>query len=72
MVTTEHAPLGPFRLLERRHGLAEIVERGGRVLAERRRVIPPHIERESLVLTKNASRHGNQLAQQRLGFFEAL
>ena len=25
---TEHAPGGPFRVLERRHGLAEIVERG--------------------------------------------
>ena len=25
---TEHAPRGPFRVLERRHGLAEIVERG--------------------------------------------
>ena len=29
--TAEHAPRGPFRLLERRHGLAEIVERGGGV-----------------------------------------
>ena len=28
----EHAPRGPFRVLERRHGLAEIVERGGWVL----------------------------------------
>ena len=26
--TSEHAPGGPFRRLERRHGLAEIVERG--------------------------------------------
>ena len=34
----EHAPRDPFRLLERRHGLAEIVERGGGVLEERRRV----------------------------------
>ena len=25
---TEHSPRGPFRFLERRHGLAEIVERG--------------------------------------------
>ena len=29
---TEHAPCGPFRLLQRRHGLAEIVERGSVVL----------------------------------------
>ena len=27
MRATEHAPSGPFQLLERRHGLAEIVER---------------------------------------------
>ena len=31
---TEHAPSGPFRLLQRRHGLAEIVERGSVVLVE--------------------------------------
>ena len=31
----EYAPRGPFRGLERRHGLAEIVERGGGVLVER-------------------------------------
>ena len=29
-----HAPRDPSRVLERRHDLAEIVERGGRVLAE--------------------------------------
>ena len=28
MRAPEHAPRGPFRLLERRHGLADIVERG--------------------------------------------
>ena len=31
----EHAPGGPFRVLERRYGLAEIVERGRGVIAER-------------------------------------
>ena len=31
----EHAPRGPFQLLERRHCLAEIVERGAGVPAER-------------------------------------
>ena len=31
---TEHAPHGSLGLLERRHGLAEIVERGGGVLVE--------------------------------------
>ena len=30
---TEHAARGPFYLLERRHGLAEILERGAGVLA---------------------------------------
>ena len=29
----EHPPRNPFYVLERRHGLAEIVERGGGVLA---------------------------------------
>ena len=38
MFAAEHAPGDPLRLLERRHGLAEIVERGGGVLAERLRV----------------------------------
>ena len=28
MRAAEHAPRGPFRVLEGRHGLAEIVERG--------------------------------------------
>ena len=32
MRTPEHAPRDPFRVLERRHGLAEIVERGAGVL----------------------------------------
>ncbi len=35
MRAAEHAPRGPFRVLERRYGLAEIVERGAGVLAER-------------------------------------
>ena len=30
---SKHASRGPFRILERRHGFAEIVERGGGVLA---------------------------------------
>ena len=36
--TAEHAPRDRFYLLERRHGLAEIVERGVVVKKERRRV----------------------------------
>ena len=38
MRDSEHAPRDPFHLLERRHGLAEIVERGVGVLVERIRV----------------------------------
>ena len=34
-----HAPRDAFRLLERRYGLAHIVERGAGVIAEHRRVI---------------------------------
>ena len=41
MRAAEHAPRDPSRVLERRHGLAEIVERGGGVLVERLRVKPP-------------------------------
>ena len=40
----------PFRLLERRHSLAEIVGRGAVVIPERPRVIPPHREREFITL----------------------
>ena len=36
----EQASRDPFRVLERRHCLAEIVERGGGVLVERLREIP--------------------------------
>jgi len=35
VLATEHAPRGPFRVFERRDGLAEIVERGGGVPVER-------------------------------------
>jgi hypothetical protein len=46
MYATEHAPGGPFQLLERRHGLAEIVERGAVFRVERHRIICPYRERE--------------------------
>ena len=51
--------------------LADIVERGGGVLVERARVIPPQIERHIMTLAENASRHGHFFAQQRLGFLVA-
>jgi hypothetical protein len=39
MRATEHAPRCPYHLLERRQGLAEIVERGTVVFVECQRVI---------------------------------
>ena len=72
MSATEDAPSDPFHVLLRRHGLAEIVERGGGVLAEHRRVTRPHLERESMSFSENASSHRHRFAQQCLGFFEAL
>ena len=68
----EHAPRDRFYLLERRHGLAQIVERGVGVSAERLRVNPPHRERESILISENAPRHGDRFSQQCLGFFQAL
>ena len=69
---TEHAPRDPFYVLERRHGLAEIVERGAGVRAKRLRVIPPHPERELMTLSENAARHGNRFAHQMLAFCVAM
>ena len=62
MRATEHAPRGPCQVLERRHGLAEVTERGGGVLVERLRVIHPHPEREIMTLAEDASRHGRHFA----------
>ena len=64
MRASEHAPRDPSRVLERRHGLAEIVKRGGGVLAEHRRVNRPHFERKSISFSENASRHAHRFAQQ--------
>ena len=52
--TPEHAPRSPFNLLERIHGLAEIVERSAGVIVERHRVIRPHPEREIMAFSENA------------------
>ena len=68
----EHAPRGLFQILEGRHGLAEIVERGAGVKVERPRIKPPQFERIFIAYANNSSRHGHHFAQQRLGFFEAL
>ena len=58
MLVTKHAPRGPCRLLERRHGLAEIVKRGAGVLVERLPVNPPTLDdlREAVTTLKELER----------------
>ena len=56
MRAAEHAPRCPFRLIERRHCLAEIVERCAVVSEESRdglspRATPPHLEREHILFS---------------------
>ena len=68
----EHASRGPLRVLERRYGLAEIVERGVVVFVERLHVTPTNREREIMAIPENASRHGHHLTQPCLGFCVAL
>ena len=72
MRAPEHAPRGTFNLHERRHGLAEIVERGAVVMVERHRVHQSHPEREIITVSNNASRHGYDFARECLSFIEAL
>ena len=72
MRAAQHTTRGPFRLLERRHGLTEIVERSVAALAEHPPVIRPHTETDFIAFSEDASRYGYRSAQQRLGFFEAL
>ena len=72
MRAAEYAPRDPTRVHERRHGLAEIVGRGAIGFVERLGVILPHLEREVVVITENASRRGQRFEKQGLGFFEAL
>ena len=51
MRAAEHAPRSPLRILERRHGLAEIVEGGAVVQVERPRVNPPRLIHEDTTAT---------------------
>ena len=55
---TEHAPRDPFRGLERRYCLAEIVECGAGVPVERRRKNPPQPKRDLRILSEDPSRDG--------------
>ena len=61
---TEDASRDPFCLLERRHGLVKIVERGASVHVERLRIIPPHLERGLVTLSEYEPRPGYRFAQQ--------
>ena len=49
--------------LQRRHGLAEISERGAVVFEERKCVKPPHFKRFYIIFAENASRHGYHFLQ---------
>ena len=64
----KNAPRNPCGVLERRHSLAEIVERGGGVVVEILRVKRILFERLSMFFSESASCHGDPVAQQRLGF----
>ena len=72
MSLTEYALPRIRNRLEYIHALAEIAERGAFVHVERPRVNPPHLERDIITLSKNASRYGNHFEQKWFGFFEAL
>lgn len=60
MRASEHAPRNWRRLLEGRHGLTKIVERGAVVFAERPRVIPPQPERVFIIETVAAVSKGRK------------
>ena len=70
MRSAKHSPRDPYRVFERRHGLAEIVERRTVFHVERLGANPPQPERD-LVISECALRHGQRFAQQCFGFFEA-
>ena len=60
---TENAPrVVRWSVLERRHSLVEIVQRGVGVFVERPCVITPHCERAIIILSENASCHGHRFA----------
>ena len=68
----EHAPRNASSVLERRYGLAFIVERGAVGVEERHPVHQSHLERDLMTITENASCHGDYLARECLSFFETL
>ena len=60
MRCAEHAPRDPFHVLERRHGLAEIVECGVSVHVECLSVHFPHRERNCRIISESSTRHGHR------------
>ena len=54
---TKHAPRDPFRLLERRHGFAQIVESGAGGDVKRPPVKRPHLERDFITFSDSTARH---------------
>ena len=68
MCAAEHAPRDTIRVLERRHGLAEIVERGVGVFVERHRVHRCYPEKPVIRFPESASRHASLWAQKRFDF----
>ena len=58
MRAAEHAPRDPCRILERINSLVEIVDCGGGVPVERRRVSRPHPERELITLSRRPETDG--------------
>jgi len=60
----EHAPRGPFYFLERRHGLAEIVERGAIVLGPLRSIALDHdVPKISIQSSLGSTKHGRMLSR---------
>ena len=72
----KHAPCCWCYIIERRHGLAEIVEDVAMIRAVRRTERPPvdgpHCHREVIVISENTSSHGYEWGQNRYGFSSAL
>ena len=72
MRIAEYALPRPCDRLKRLHGFSDIGERGPIIAVESVRVKPPHFERDNIILSESAARHGCRFSQQRLGFLEAL
>ena len=72
MRAAEYLTRDPVRLLERRHGLVEVVKRRAGVPVKCPPVTPPHPEREFVTFSQSAPYYGNVSAQQFRRCFEVL